>query len=166
MYFSGVQLSKSPRRTTISKVIWPFVFNHIYMLYIYIYIYIYIYMSDRMAKPYVCTLDEASLKKAREELNEIPSDRMAAVQALRDWITQQPHFRTPEFGKQCLVHPTVLFVEYCRGVWVDCWVCTIFITSSISTDSRRVEYSVKKCFFFFKTSWRLYKGNNLSSCVV
>ena len=25
---------------------------------------------------YVCTLDEASLKKAREELNEDPADRM------------------------------------------------------------------------------------------
>ena len=53
---------------------------------------------QRMSSKYVCTLDDASLKKAREELNEIPSDRMAAIQALRDWVQQQPHFTLPDFG--------------------------------------------------------------------
>ena len=35
---------------------------------------------------YVCTLDAASLKKAREELNEDPADRMNAVEAFRNLI--------------------------------------------------------------------------------
>ena len=43
---------------------------------------------------YVCTLDEASLKKAREELNEDPADRMNAVEAFRNLIkTRAPHVR-------------------------------------------------------------------------
>ena len=42
----------------------------------------------------VCTLDEASLKKAREELNEDPADRMNAVEAFRNLIkTRAPHIR-------------------------------------------------------------------------
>ena len=52
-----------------------------------------------MSSKYVCTLDEASLKKARAELNEIPSDRMAAIQALRDSVKEQPHLITPDFGR-------------------------------------------------------------------
>ena len=47
-----------------------------------------------MEKEYVCTLDEASLKKAREELNEDPADRMNAVEAFRNLIkTRAPHIR-------------------------------------------------------------------------
>jgi hypothetical protein len=42
---------------------------------------------------YVCSLDAASIKKARDELNELPEDRLAAVKALRDWIKTQPHLR-------------------------------------------------------------------------
>ena len=43
---------------------------------------------------YVCTLDEASLRKAREELNEDPADRMNAVEAFRNLIkTRAPHIR-------------------------------------------------------------------------
>ena len=41
---------------------------------------------------YQCTLTEASLKKAREELNEDPKERLNAVKQLREWIEQQPHF--------------------------------------------------------------------------
>ena len=45
-------------------------------------------------KEYVCTLTEASLKKAREELNEDPADRMNAVEAFRNLIkTRAPHIR-------------------------------------------------------------------------
>ena len=46
------------------------------------------------AEKYVCKLDEASLKKAREELNEDPADRMNAVEAFRNLIkTRAPHIR-------------------------------------------------------------------------
>lgn len=44
---------------------------------------------------YVCSLTEASLKKAKEELNEDPKERLAAVAQLREWILQQPHIKTP-----------------------------------------------------------------------
>lgn len=43
---------------------------------------------------YVCSLDEASLKKAKRELNEDPKDRLAAVAALRDWTQRQRHWMT------------------------------------------------------------------------
>ena len=48
---------------------------------------------------YVCTLTEASLERARKELNEDPKDRLAAIKALREWILQQPHLhvRTGRF---------------------------------------------------------------------
>ena len=42
---------------------------------------------------YVCTLTEASLEKAKKELNEDPVNRMGAVETFRTWIKQQPHFR-------------------------------------------------------------------------
>ena len=48
---------------------------------------------------YVCTLDEATIKKAKDELNENPQDRLAAVKALRDWIREQPHISYPTTGK-------------------------------------------------------------------
>jgi hypothetical protein len=47
---------------------------------------------------YVCTLDAASVKKARKELNEIPEDRLYAVKALREWIESQPHIQCPRTG--------------------------------------------------------------------
>ena len=40
-------------------------------------------------KSYKCTLDSASKKKAREELNEIESDRARAVQTFRSWVLEQ-----------------------------------------------------------------------------
>ncbi|CAH1778297.1 unnamed protein product, partial [Owenia fusiformis] len=42
---------------------------------------------------YVCSLDEKSLAKAKKELNENPNERQAAVEQLREWILQQPHFK-------------------------------------------------------------------------
>ena len=44
---------------------------------------------------YVCALDEASLKKAKEELNEDPKERLSAVNAFRQWILAQPHLTCP-----------------------------------------------------------------------
>ena len=44
-----------------------------------------------MADNYVCTLTEASQRKAKEELHEEPKERLASVATLRDWITAQPH---------------------------------------------------------------------------
>ncbi|KAL5021459.1 hypothetical protein ScPMuIL_000614 [Solemya velum] len=48
-----------------------------------------------MAEEYVCTLDDASLKKAMKELNEDPKERDSAVQTLREWLQQQKWLRTP-----------------------------------------------------------------------
>lgn len=55
-----------------------------------------------MEDNYVCTLDQASIKKAKDELNEVAEDRLAAVQALREWIQAQPHIRCPKTGTICL----------------------------------------------------------------
>jgi hypothetical protein len=44
---------------------------------------------------YVCTLTEKSLKKAKEELNEDPKNRIGAVETFRQWILQQPHIKCP-----------------------------------------------------------------------
>ncbi|KAK3598429.1 hypothetical protein CHS0354_016427 [Potamilus streckersoni] len=44
---------------------------------------------------YQCTLDKASIDKAREELNEIPEERLGALKTFKDWIQQQPWLKTP-----------------------------------------------------------------------
>jgi len=44
---------------------------------------------------YVCTLDEKSLKKAKDELNEDPANRLGAVQKFRELVLQQPHIKCP-----------------------------------------------------------------------
>ncbi|KAL5022439.1 hypothetical protein ScPMuIL_001594 [Solemya velum] len=50
-------------------------------------------MSDEA--DYVCSLDSASEKKAKEELNENPKERLGAVQTFRTWVNQQKWLRTP-----------------------------------------------------------------------
>ncbi|KAK3606628.1 hypothetical protein CHS0354_000041 [Potamilus streckersoni] len=47
------------------------------------------------SEDYECELDEASKVKAREELNEIPEERLSAVQCFQDWINRQPWLKTP-----------------------------------------------------------------------
>ena len=42
---------------------------------------------------YVCTLTEASIKKAKDELGEDPKERLNAVKQLREWVLQQPHLK-------------------------------------------------------------------------
>ena len=65
-------------------------------------------------KEYVCTLTEASLKKASEELNEDPADRKNAVEAFRNLIkTKAPHIRC-SMGK---------YVCACVCVCVCVYVC-------------------------------------------
>ncbi|KAK2147759.1 hypothetical protein LSH36_537g01030 [Paralvinella palmiformis] len=44
-----------------------------------------------MTESYRCSLDEASLKVAIEELNEDPRERESQVKAFRNWINQQKH---------------------------------------------------------------------------
>jgi len=48
---------------------------------------------------YKCTLNEYSLQKAIKELNEDPKQRLGAVQSLRKWIRDQPHY-TCRTGQQ------------------------------------------------------------------
>jgi len=52
-------------------------------------------MNNNQDSDYVSTLDEASLKKAKEELNEDPKERLSSVNALRQWILAQPHIQCP-----------------------------------------------------------------------
>lgn len=42
-----------------------------------------------MADSYVCTLDQASLIKAEQELNEDPKQRISAVETLRKWLEER-----------------------------------------------------------------------------
>ncbi|CAD5122276.1 DgyrCDS10719 [Dimorphilus gyrociliatus] len=44
---------------------------------------------------YKFTLEAKYLKKAKDELNENDSDRMAAVEALRKWLNEQKHLKHP-----------------------------------------------------------------------
>ena len=44
---------------------------------------------------YQCSLNEAALAMATEELNEVPKERLSAVQTLRQWILQQKHLKCP-----------------------------------------------------------------------
>ena len=43
---------------------------------------------------YKYDLDEATLRKAREELNEDPTQTASQIEALRKWVKQQPHIRS------------------------------------------------------------------------
>ena len=64
---------------------------------------------------YVCTLDEASLKKAREELNEDPADRMNVVEAFRNLIkTRAPHIRCSMGNCVCVCVCVYVCVCVCR----------------------------------------------------
>lgn len=44
---------------------------------------------------YVCCLCEASLEKAKKELNEDPKERLSSVQTLRNWINQEQWISAP-----------------------------------------------------------------------
>ena len=44
-----------------------------------------------MTEDYVCTLSEASIQKAKDELFEDPETRLAEVEKFRQWIKDQPH---------------------------------------------------------------------------
>jgi hypothetical protein len=55
-------------------------------------VFFFIAMAD---DKYVCTLTAASLKVAEEELGEKASERLVAVQTLRDWALQQKWMKTP-----------------------------------------------------------------------
>ena len=50
-------------------------------------------------------IDEETQKKAKDELNEDPKDRMGAIETLRTWILQQPHL-TCRTGKDLNVPGT------------------------------------------------------------
>ena len=40
---------------------------------------------------YQCTLDEATLEKAKLELNEDPEQRATQIERFRQWVKAQPH---------------------------------------------------------------------------
>ena len=47
---------------------------------------------------YKCSLSEASIEKAKKELNEDPKERLGAVKALREWINQEQWITAPTGG--------------------------------------------------------------------
>ena len=51
-------------------------------------------MSEEGEGTYVCTLDDAALKKAKDELNEDPAQRASQVETLRQWVKSQPHLKS------------------------------------------------------------------------
>lgn len=59
-------------------------------------------MEDEDAA-YVCSLDERSVKKAKEELHEDPADRIAAVKAFRNWIYEQKDWLRSPIGTKFLL---------------------------------------------------------------
>jgi len=59
---------------------------------------------------YVCTLDDKSAKKAKDELNEDPKNRLGAVQKFRELVLQQPHIKCPT-GRACSVSVHCSFVR-------------------------------------------------------
>jgi len=58
---------------------------------------------------YVCTLTDESLKKAKDELNEAPKERMGQLQKFRELVLQQPHIKCPT-GKAHKLNFAVIFV--------------------------------------------------------
>lgn len=48
-----------------------------------------------MTDSYVCPLNEKSVKKAKEELNEDPKERLSAMNTFKNWILEQPHITCP-----------------------------------------------------------------------
>ena len=61
-----------------------------------------------MPDKYVCTLAEASLKVAKEELHEDPKERLGSVQALREWIIAQPHVTCDTGRSYIIAQPYVM----------------------------------------------------------
>ncbi|CAH1796754.1 unnamed protein product [Owenia fusiformis] len=47
--------------------------------------------KQKEADKYVCTLDDETAKRAKEELGEDPKNRMSQVETLRKWIEEQKH---------------------------------------------------------------------------
>jgi len=81
---------------------------------------------------YVCMLTDESAKKAKDELNEDPKNRLGAVQTFRELVLQQPHIKCPTgipqymFGSSarlCYIRQHVLR----SVVFVGCLVCS-FVT--------------------------------------
>ena len=58
-------------------------------------------MSGEGEGTYVCTLDDSTLKKAKDELNEDPVQRASQIETFRQWVKSQPHLksRTGKFNQ-------------------------------------------------------------------
>ena len=55
---------------------------------------------------YQCTLDEATLEKAKVELNEDPEQRATQIERFRQWVKAQPHMssRTGQLPQTFTAH--------------------------------------------------------------
>ena len=42
----------------------------------------------------MCTLDDAALKKAKDELNEDPVQRASQIETFRQWVKSQRHLKS------------------------------------------------------------------------
>ena len=68
--------------------------------------------SRMLDTEYVCTLKARDLKKAKDELNEDPKQRLGAVQSLREWVQREPWINAPT-GKY-------LKVKHMHGISLIC----------------------------------------------
>lgn len=50
-------------------------------------------MTSTQSERYVCQLESGFIKKAKDELNENESDRLSAIDALRNWLQEQKHVK-------------------------------------------------------------------------
>ena len=64
------------------------------------------------ASDYVCKLSPSSLQKAQDELNEVPAERLSAVETFRTWIKQQPHINFPTGTSRAFTYPTHIYRQF------------------------------------------------------
>ena len=67
-------------------------------------------MAEGEEGTYVCTLDEATLQKAKEELNEDPKERASQIETFRQWVKSQPHL-TSRTGRLLVLSAWYFFVN-------------------------------------------------------
>ncbi|CAH1778574.1 unnamed protein product [Owenia fusiformis] len=91
---------------------------------------------------YVCKLEPKWVKKAKEELNEDPKERDAAVDQFRQWIKQQPHYSVCtdtnfllQFLRRCKfsqLEARTMFDVYHSKIYslLPFWMCNIDTKSS------------------------------------
>src|SRR6218665_1060270 len=95
---------------------------------------------------YKCTLTEYSLQKAIKELNEDPKQRLGAVQSLRKWIRDQPHY-TCRTGERA--HILNLLLTHIKNIFI---VSPCHLVLSVPGTLATIMASLLQCFLSIVTS--------------